>query len=68
MKSASYYQSTADAIGVPLYLNADGTVTNYRKLDTEPTVMIEPHGSWKPAGDHGLGEHSRQSHQRTHSP
>ena len=68
MRSANDYQSTADAIGVTLYLYADGTVTNYRKADTEPTVMIEPHGSWRPAGDHGLGEHLMQSRQRTQSP
>jgi hypothetical protein len=61
MKTASFYQSTADAMGVLLYLYADGSVTNYRKVDTEPTAMIEPHGSWRPAGDHGLGDQLKQN-------
>ena len=61
MKTASFYQSTADAIGVPLYFYADGSVTNYRKVDTEPTAMIEPHGSWRFPSDHGLGDQLRPS-------
>lgn len=65
MKTASFYQNTADAIGVPLYLYADGTVTNYRRLDTELTAMIEPHGSWGPPGDHGLGDQLRECQDRS---
>lgn len=59
MKTADFYQSTADAMGVPLYLNPDGSVTNCRKLGIEPTARIEPHERWKPADDHGLGEQLR---------
>jgi hypothetical protein len=69
MKTASFYQSTADAMGVLLYFYADGSVTNYRKLDTEPTALIEPHGSWRPPGDHGLGDQLRHPHdERAHYP
>ena len=60
MKGANFYQSTADAIGVPLYVYPDGSVTNFRKIDAEPTAKIEPHESWRPAGDHGLGDQLRQ--------
>ena len=60
MKTASFYQSTADAIGVSRYLYPDGSVTNYRTVDTEPTAMVEPHGIWRPAGDHGLGDQLRR--------
>ena len=56
MKTADFYQGTADAMGVALYLYPDGSVTNSRKMGVEPTVTIEPHGQWKPADDHGLGE------------
>ena len=59
MRTAGFYQSTADAIGVLLYLYADGSVTNYRKLDTEPTALIEPNGNWRPPDDHGLGDQLR---------
>jgi hypothetical protein len=41
---------------------ADGSVTNFRKADAEPTATIEPHESWRPRGDHGLGDQSRKAH------
>ena len=63
MKTAEFYQSMADAMGVPLYLYPDGSVTNFRKVGAEPTATIEPHESWRPPGDHGLGDQSRQSPQ-----
>ena len=68
MKTASFYQSMADAIGVPLYLYPDGSVTNYRKVDTEPTVLVEPHGLWRPGGDHGLDDQRRCPDQSTSYP
>jgi len=55
-------QNTADAIGVPLYVYPDGSVTNFRKADAEPTATIEPLESWRPPGDHGLGDQSRKAH------
>ena len=61
MKTANFYQSTADAMGVALYLYPDGSVTNSRKVGVEPTATIEPHVRWKPADDHGLGEQIRHS-------
>jgi len=60
MKTADFYQSTADALGVALYLYPDGTVTNSRKVGIEPTATIQPHEHWMPAQDHGLGEQVRQ--------
>jgi hypothetical protein len=48
MESAKFYQGTADAIGVPLYLYPDGSVTNIRKVGAEPAATIEPHERWKP--------------------
>jgi hypothetical protein len=60
MKTADFYQGTADAMGVPLYLYPDGSVTNSRKAGIEPAATIEPHTHWKPAEDHGLGEQIRQ--------
>jgi hypothetical protein len=62
MKTAGFYQSTADAIGVPVYVYPDGSVTNFRKADAEPTATIEPHESWRPPGDHGLGDQSKKAH------
>jgi hypothetical protein len=56
MKTAEFYQSTADAMGVLLYLYRDGSVTNFRKIGAEPTATIEPHENWRPPGDHGLGD------------
>jgi hypothetical protein len=61
MKTADFYQSTADAIGVPLYLYPDGSVTNLRRLGVEPLATIEPHQHWRPPDDHGLGDQLRQS-------
>jgi hypothetical protein len=61
MKTRGYYQGMADAMGVALYLYPDGSVTNLRKVDVEPTETIEPHEHWKPADDHGLGEQIRRS-------
>ena len=63
MKTAEFYQSTADAMGVLLYLYADGSVTNFRKVGAEPAATIEPHEWWRPPGDHGLGDQSRRSSQ-----
>jgi hypothetical protein len=61
MKTADYYQGTADAMGVVLYLYADGSITNSRKIDTEPIAMIEPHDDhWRPASEHGLGDQLRK--------
>jgi hypothetical protein len=60
MKTADFYQGTADAMGVPLYLYPDGSVTNSRKAGIEPAATIEPHTHWKPAEDNGLGEQIRQ--------
>jgi hypothetical protein len=59
MKTADFYQSTADAIGVPLYLYPDGSVTNFRKAGIEPAATIEPHERWRQPDDHGLGEQLR---------
>ena len=56
MKTAEFYQSTADAMGVPIYLYPDGSVTNFRKVGAELAATIEPHENWKPPGDHGLGD------------
>ena len=61
MKTAVFYQGTADAIGVALYIYPDGSVTNSRKVGVEPTGTIEPHERWKPADDYGLGEQIRRS-------
>jgi hypothetical protein len=61
MKTAGFYQGTADAMGVALYLYPDGSVTNLRKVGIEPTAKIEPQERWRPAGDHGLGEQIRHS-------
>ena len=63
MKTAEFCQSTADAMGVLLYLYPDGSVTNFRKVGAEPAATIEPHESWRPPGDHGLGDQSSQSPQ-----
>jgi hypothetical protein len=60
MKTAGFYQSTADAIGVPLYVYPDGSVTNLRRVGVEPIATIEPHQYWKPPEDHGLGEQLRE--------
>jgi len=60
MKTADYYQGTADAMGVVLYLYADGSITNSRKVDKEPIAMIEPYDHWRPADDHGLGDQLRK--------
>lgn len=59
MKTADFYQGTADALGVALYLYPDGSVTNARSLGVEPTATIEPHEHWRRAVDHGLGEQIR---------
>jgi hypothetical protein len=59
MKTADFYRSTADAMGVPLYLYPDGSVTNLRKPGIEPAATIEPHAPWRPPDDHGLGEQLR---------
>ena len=59
MKTADFYQGTANAIGVPLYLYPDGSVTNFRRAGIEPAAMIEPHERWRPPDDHGLGDHLR---------
>ena len=56
MKIADFYQGTADAMGVALYLYPDGSVTNSPIVGVEPTATKEPHERWKPADDHGLGE------------
>jgi hypothetical protein len=61
MKPADFYQGTADAMGVALYLYPDGSVTNSRKAGIEPTAKIEPYDHWKPADDHGLGEQIAKS-------
>jgi len=61
MKTADFYQGTADAMGVALYLYPDGSVANTRKPGVEPTAMIKPHDHWKPANDHGLGEQIARS-------
>ena len=58
-ESAQFYQGTADATGVAA-LYPDGSVTNVRKVDAQPTVTIEPHETWRPAEDHGLGDQFRQ--------
>jgi hypothetical protein len=61
MESAQFYQGTADAMGVPLYIYPDGLVTNVRKVGAEPTATIEPHATWSPPDDHGLGDQLRQA-------
>jgi hypothetical protein len=61
MKTADFYQGTADVMGVALYLYPDGSVTKLRKVGIEPTATIEPHQCWKPPADHGLGEQIRDS-------
>ena len=61
MKTSEFYQSTADAMGILLYLYPDGSVTNVRKVGAEPTAMIEPHESQRTAGDHGLGDQIKQA-------
>ena len=53
MKTADFYQGTADAMGVALYLYPDGSVTNSRKMRSRrkqrlslmisgnlPTIMV----------------------------
>jgi hypothetical protein len=60
MKTADFYQGTADAMGVALYLYRDGTVTNARREGVEPAAIIQPHEHWRPGGDHGLGDQVRQ--------
>jgi hypothetical protein len=60
MQTARFYQATADAMGLVLYLYPDGSVSNYRKADAEPTAKIEPHASWRQPADHGVGEQLRQ--------
>jgi hypothetical protein len=60
MKTSDYYQSTADAMGLVLYLYADGSIANSRKVNTEPIAIIEPHDHWRPASDHGLGDQLRK--------
>ncbi len=60
MKTADFYQVTADAMGVALYLYRDGSVTNSRKVGIEVSATIEPQERWKPADDHGLGEQLRK--------
>jgi hypothetical protein len=42
MKTAGFYQGTADAMGVALYLYPDGSVTDLRKVGVEPTATNEP--------------------------
>ena len=49
MKTADFYQGTADAMGVALYLYPDGSVTNTPKVGVEPTATIEPHARWRAA-------------------
>jgi hypothetical protein len=61
MKTADFYQNTADAMGVALYLYPDGSVTNSLRAGVEPTAMIKPHEHWKAADDHGLGEQMRKA-------
>ena len=61
MKTADFYQGTADAMGVALYLYPDGSVTNTPKVGVEPTATIEPHARWRAADDHGLGEQMRKA-------
>ena len=61
MESAKFYQDTADAMGVPLYLCPDGLVTDILKPGAEPTATIEPHRTWRPTTDHGLGDQLRQA-------
>ena len=61
MKTADFYQSTAHALGVALYLHPDDSVTNSRRLDVQPTATIEPHEHWRRAEDHGLGEQVQQT-------
>ena len=51
----------ADAMGVPLHLYPDGSVTNVLKPGAEPTGTIEPHRIWRPATDHGLGDQLKQA-------
>ena len=43
MKTADFYQSTADALGVALYLYPDGSVTNSPRVGVEPAATIKPH-------------------------
>ncbi len=61
MKTAGFYQGTADAMGVALYRYPDGSVTNSRKVGVKPTATIELHERWKPADDQGLSEQIRHS-------
>jgi hypothetical protein len=61
MKTAGLYQSTADAMGLVLYLYPDGSVTNLRKVGVEPSATIEPKERWKPADDHGRGDQTRHA-------
>jgi hypothetical protein len=43
MKTADFYQSAADAMGVALYLYPDGSVSNSCKAGVEPSAIIKPH-------------------------
>ncbi|HEV2100953.1 MAG TPA: hypothetical protein VGR45_18750 [Stellaceae bacterium] len=54
MRTAALYQSTADAMGVVIYLYPDGSATNLRKVDVEPMATIEPR--WKPTNDDDRGD------------
>ena len=40
MKPADFYQGTADAMGVALYLYPDGSVTNSRKAGIEHLLAV----------------------------
>jgi hypothetical protein len=61
MESAQFYQGTANAMSVPLYLYPDRSVTNVRKVDAEPAATIKPREIWGPAEDHGLGDQLRMA-------
>ena len=61
MKTAGLCQSTADAMGLILYVYPDGSVTNLRKVGVEPSATIEPQDHWKPADDHGRGDQIRHA-------
>jgi hypothetical protein len=61
MKTAGLYQSTADAMGLVLYLYPDGSVTNLLKVGVEPSIAIEPQERWIPADEHGRGDQIRHA-------
>ena len=61
MKTAGLYQSTADAMGLVLYLYPDSSVTNLRKIGVEPSATIEPQEHWKPGDDHGRRDQIRHA-------